>query len=329
MEAAQWTELFTPKCPLENTGDFTVYEAQERLSGRLVLLTVSPGSQSESVGRRKEVMKKLMGIPGVPQVIWEGKGAFAVEDVGSKLSDMVEKTGPLEEAIVLRLGVSVLRTLEAAHHREYLHLNLHSSCIRLSGEKDCYVHGWEGAQRMGTAVSAPGTRALHFASSGYLRGEPLGAKDDLESLSYLFLYAFTGSLPWIQAKGPSEILAIRKATSCDQLLSAISPVFAYFHSYVTSLSSEDRPHYHSLRRRLLQKMGRQGATEALTGLWVRKKYNRRASDPLILYDETLTAPALAPKLSLPTTSTLEHSDTVKTLRLPILPSHLREMKRTL
>lgn len=330
MEPDQWTELFAPKRKLETTPSLTLWTAQDA-SGHPVLLTTSISSSIADLAASRQVMRALADCPGVPQVMWETQVAFAVQELGVSVWETVEKSGRVEEQVLLKLAIGMLRTLETVHQRGYLHLRINANYIRLeSSGKDCFLYGLEAAQPVNSVKVSIPALALHFASTHLLQGQRPTPMDDLESLSYLFQFAMKGSLPWSDYTSSAEVLASRQALRPEQLLSGLPEEFAYYHSYVMKLGQGDKPNYRSLRHRFMAKI--RNSQTSIENPWVRKRYNRRASEPYV--DTEVSA---IPKLSLdlqPTqesveVNTMERSDTLKTLKLPILPQKLRGSRQTL
>jgi len=334
MESDQWTELFAPKRKLETTPSFTLWEAQDLATSRPVFLTASKLPSFAPIAPSRKVMHELAGSPGVPEVVWEGETAFAVQESGTSVWEMVEKSGRMGEDAVRKLGVELLRTLEAVLHRGYFHLRINPSYIRLEpAGKDYWVQGFEGAHSPKDVPVLIPALALPFASTHLLQGERPSPRDDLESLSYVLLFAATGDLPWQDARTSTEVLAIRKSIPSGQIMAGLPEDFAYFHTYVSKLEAEERPNYRALRHRFTAKIGnQQTSAQTIDRLWVRKRYNRRASEPFVGAEE-----AAVPKLSLDIStsqdsavpSTLERCDTVKTLKLPCLPAKLRNYRQTI
>lgn len=334
MESDQWTELFAPKRKLETTAFFSLWEAQDLTNGRPVCLTASKSPSFSAIAPSRQVMRELAGVPGVPEVVWEGETAFAVQEPGVSLWEMIEKTGRIGDDPLLKLAVGLIRTLEAVHHRGYFHLRISPSYIRLEPTgKDCWLQGFEGAQSPNAVPFPIPALALPFASTHLLQGERLSPRDDLESLSYVFLYVLTGNLPWQDARTPAKILEMRRSFPSDQIMTGLPEEFAYFHTYVKKLEADDKPNYRALRHRFSAKIGKQQiSAQTLDQLWVRKRYNRRASEPFAVAEE-----APMPKLSLDLKASqdsampnsIERCDTVKTLKLPSLPQKLRVARQTL
>ena len=330
MEPDQWTELFAPKRKLESSPSLTLWTAQDA-SGNPVLLTASKSSSVAEITASRQVMRGLADCPGVPQVVWETQTAFAVQELGVSVREMVEKSGRMEGQMLLKLAIGLLRTLENVHRRGYLHLRINANYIRLESDgKDCFLYGLEAAQPLNSVKASVPALAQPFASTRLLQGQRPAPVDDLESLSYLFLFAAKGSLPWPDTASSADILASRLALRPEQLFSGLPEEFAYFHSYVAKLGLGDKPNYRSLRHKFMAKI--RNSQNSLENPWVRKRYNRRASEPFVD-----TGGSAVPKLSLdlqPTQgsveiSTLERSDTLKTLKLPTLPQKLRGSRQTL
>jgi serine/threonine protein kinase len=81
-------------------------------------------------------------------------------------------------------------------------------------------------------------------------------RDDLESLGYVMIYFYRGSLPWQGLKADNKrqkyerISEKKLATSVEQLCKGFPPEFSTFLTYCKSLHFEDKPDYAYLRKLL-------------------------------------------------------------------------------
>ena len=91
-------------------------------------------------------------------------------------------------------------------------------------------------------------------------GEELSRRDDLEALSYIMIYFYTGSLPWqsLQTKAKKEkfskIKVIKISTSPKDLCKGCPPEMREFVEYCRDLKFDEEPKYEMLKE-LLEKIG--------------------------------------------------------------------------
>jgi hypothetical protein len=89
-----------------------------------------------------------------------------------------------------------------------------------------------------------------FASISAHLGLEISRRDDMESLAYILIYFLRGSLPWTSLRSDDRdlILQSKRATSVDDLCTALPSEFASFLAYTRSLAFEDKPDYDRFRK---------------------------------------------------------------------------------
>ena len=96
------------------------------------------------------------------------------------------------------------------------------------------------------------TGTTPYASLNNHQGIEQSRRDDLESLVYIFIYFFCGSLPWQNAKTSTDkqrdMILRKKLDSLPKLLRALPDEFSTFLDYTRALRFEDKPDYAYLRK---------------------------------------------------------------------------------
>ncbi|CAD5114373.1 unnamed protein product [Dimorphilus gyrociliatus] len=176
-------------------------------------------TQTPQLMNESQIYDILQGGPGIPTMIWHG----LYEPIYTVL--VLDLLGPsLQDAFVycdkkftLKTGLMImdqcLETLEFVHRHHVIHRDI---------KPDNWVLGSGGAQHklylidfglgkrlrrpsiMGSTrisrslsmITHPLVGTVRYASIGAHLGHEETRRDDLESLSYMFLYLTKGSLPW-------------------------------------------------------------------------------------------------------------------------------------
>lgn len=162
----------------------------------------------------------------------------------------------LEE--VARIGAQMVSTLEFVHDRHFIHQNIRPEHIVYDlRHRRVVLIGYGTAQRYrdattlrhfpelpGGAVGSP-----HFTSAGGHLGRTLSRRDDMESLGYVLVYLFRGTLPWVSTPCKTDVdLFVRKSSiRPEDLCGGLQPLCNYFQS-VKLLSFDQTPEYDDLRR---------------------------------------------------------------------------------
>jgi len=97
------------------------------------------------------------------------------------------------------------------------------------------------------------TGTARYVSVNTHKGIEQSRRDDLESLGYVLIYLFKGTLPWqgLKAKTKlekySKILEKKENTPLDILCKGIPVEFANYLSYCRKLKFDEKPDYNYLK----------------------------------------------------------------------------------
>lgn len=114
---------------------------------------------------------------------------------------------------IFELGEALVRRLCDVHYVGYVHTDIClENIIYKNGDRRLPILiDFGSATKIGYRAQRSTTNRL-FASTTALQGRPLGPKDDLESLWFLIVYLYTGSLPWKKYDSTEMILRKREKT---------------------------------------------------------------------------------------------------------------------
>ncbi|KAJ5569093.1 kinase-like protein [Penicillium hetheringtonii] len=158
------------------------------------------------------------------------------------------------------IGIQMVSALEFIHSRNFIHGDIQPSHIVYdkSGEKVVLI-GLGKARRLRDALTLrhfpelmPDTIGSPiFTSINSHHGHTLSRRDDMESLGYVLVYIYRGTLPWQQFPHTSiaEILKKKSSVNIEELCGGLEPLYNYLNS-VKRLSFEETPDYVSLRQKL-------------------------------------------------------------------------------
>lgn len=171
--------------------------------------------------------------------------------------------------------------LRYIHSRNFIHRDLKPSNIIMGAGKhtnivyiidfglskefrhpDTYLHiPYDEAQGLvGTAT---------FASIHSHLGFELGRRDDLESLAYILIYFFRGSLPWqgLELETRDLVVESKQATSAQVLCQGLPAQLRTFLEYSRSLSFDDKPDYDYLHNLFNTPLLQEGFRDDLAFDW--------------------------------------------------------------
>lgn len=164
---------------------------------------------------------------------------------------------------VASIGAQMVSALEFVHDRHFVHQDIRPEHIvyDIVREKIKLI-GFGAAQRYRHPTTlkhfpelSPGpTGSPIFTSIHSHLGRTLSRRDDMESLGYVLVYIFRGSLPWKPRPGTNimscgEIVAKKTSVDVEALCGGLEPLFSYLDS-VKKLEFHQQPDYDALRQTL-------------------------------------------------------------------------------
>ncbi|CAD8195479.1 unnamed protein product [Paramecium pentaurelia] len=185
-----------------------VYLGRNIESGMKVAIKVEKQEMSNSLSLEREVkiLKKLRGIPQVPQLLWHGRhNEFQVmitKMLGFDLIYFLKKHKKFSIECIFNIAQQMIEILENIHKKNIIHRDLkpenilgkrHSDQIQLIdfGIAKDYIQSKKQSQ---TKIPFIGTS--RYASATAHQGLDQSRRDDLESLGYVLIYLFKQKLPW-------------------------------------------------------------------------------------------------------------------------------------
>lgn len=259
--------------------------------------------RSGSIARREwEVLRALEG-DGAPNVYYTGThGRYYVlvmDLLGPTLQRLLESrhNRRLSWDTVSAVGTKCVELLRKLHRKGYVHgdvkpenfLCAHTELGTMDPEDGLYVvdlglaSRWKDVTRPNGHI-AYGQRVDHF--SGTVRyasvnahlGRWLSRRDDLESLGYMLLYLYNGSLPWQGYCGDDKNMQVcetKGRLTVDAMCRGAPEILQYFLAYVRNMRFEEEPDYAYLL--LLCSSGNKGIREVRKLLALQEKEEAEAA----------------------------------------------------
>lgn len=256
------------------------YQTKQRVAVKLE-------HRSGSIARREWEVMRCMDGDGAPKVYYTGNhGRYYVmvmDLLGPTLQRLLESrpSRRLTWDVVSVIGHKCVQLLQKLHSKGYVHgdvkpenfLCAHTEDGSMDPKKGLFMvdlglaSRWRDLTRPSGHI-AYGQRVDHF--SGTVRyasvnahlGRWLSRRDDLESLGYMLLYLFNGSLPWQGYCGEDKNMQVcetKGRVTVDAMCRGAPEVLQYFLAYVRQMKFEESPDYDYLL--LLCSEGNRGIRE--------------------------------------------------------------------
>lgn len=234
--------------------------------------TTCPAPQLEY---EMKVYLRLRDVPCVPKVrgFWEDPSAhkrfLAFQKLGPNLED--GKRCLYKSERLLWAATRMVYNLKQIHAAGVLHRDIKPENILIGPEDDATKIGRDTSfffvdfglskvyvEKDGSHIPFVSDKKMsgtaRYASLNLHRGRQQSRRDDLESLGYVFVYLYRGTLPWIGLRHStstktSEVIGEMKASmSLEKLCEKCPPQLLQYLKYVRSLEFSQTPDYGYLER---------------------------------------------------------------------------------
>lgn len=165
----------------------------------------------------------------------------------------------------LRLGLQILRSIEAIHKVGFLHRDIKPSnfAIGRHSHNNRVVYMLDFGLARQYIVASPNPKSgepakfevrppraaagfrgtVRYASMNAHKNKEMGRHDDLWSLLYMIVEFVNGSLPWRKIKDKEQVGQMKERYDHRLLLKHLPPDFKLFLEHIQSLSYYDAPDY--------------------------------------------------------------------------------------
>ncbi|KAG1828285.1 CK1/CK1/CK1-D protein kinase [Suillus variegatus] len=248
-----------------------VYHASDIIGdGDVVVKLQCITGSTTSLEHEYNVLRQLGDTVGIPHVHWFGRednyDALVLDRLGQSL-ESVFKTyqHSFSRNTIVFIAHQLVCRLQYIHSKHFIHRDLKPDNILIGTGKDAHKiylvdFGISKQYRyprthlhiaFEQTTSLTGTPA--FTSINSHAGMELGRRDDIESLAYLLIYLFRGSLPWLHCSGISDEQVVEMKYDTTKLCQGLPEEVEQILTYSRSLLFDQKPDYTFLCR-LLQRI---------------------------------------------------------------------------
>ena len=262
-----------------NSGSFgIVYEAQDGKTGEFVALKI-PIKSKERDGQKclldeakvynilnnNDNTSEVKGIVKMKVIKNKDLKIIVMDLLGPSLENLLKNNKQFRLKSIILLAIQFLDVMKSIHSKGYIHRDIKPDnfvvdnkyqnniyCIDFGLATRYLKRGSNEHIKLTTNHKFCGT-ARYSSISSHL-GNSQSRKDDLESIGYLLIYLYRGSLPWMNIKHKDKLERYRLIgekkinTTEEELCDKLPKEFLVYLKYVRNLDYDEKPHYNSLKK---------------------------------------------------------------------------------
>ena len=237
-----------------------IYRGQNIRTREYVAIKVEPiKNETKLLKNESTVYQYLNNSPGIPSVKWFGKcdaNYYMVIDLlGQSLQSLKNACERFSLQLVLQIGIQVINLLKTIHDKGLVHRDIKPDNFLLSRKpNDANIYlidfGFCKSYLIDDNKHIPYKQTHNligsntYASINAHKFIELSRRDDLESLGYMLIYFYLGSLVWQQqqeTQNTKERIMYLKQFVTE--LNQLPEVLAVYMKYVRNLAFEETPDY--------------------------------------------------------------------------------------
>lgn len=249
------------------SGSFgAIYKGQNIRTNEFVAVKVEPiSSNIRLLKNESAIYYHLIKHDGIPCVKWFGKDDvnyyMVIELLGESLESLKQRRGRLDLKLTLQVGIQILNLLKTIHYEGLIHRDVKPDNFLLGlndKKRQLFIIDFgfcksyrKGIQHIPIRKTSSLIGSPSFASINAHEFTELSRRDDLESLGYMMLYLYKGTLNLDQDEEErhdnNEFIRLKKMDMFND--ATIPSEIVEYMSYVKSLGFDETPDYNVLLTR--------------------------------------------------------------------------------
>ena len=237
----------------------SIYRGQNIRSKEYVAVKIEEIKNNTKLLKHETVVYQYLNNSlGVPSVKWFGKDEknyyMVIELLGKSLQEVKNKFVNFSLTLVLQIGIIIVKLLRFIHDKGLVHRDLKPENFLLSLKKtdnkiyiidfgfckSYLINNKHMSEKRSNNLIGSNTYASINAHN-YIE---LSRRDDLESLGYMLIYFYLGTLPWQTISNVENLNdKIKYLKNCILEDTNLPEVLVFYMNYVKNLSFEEIPNY--------------------------------------------------------------------------------------
>jgi serine/threonine protein kinase len=249
------------KIPIEN---------DERHGLKLLLEEVKVYNQLNKENESTDQSTYPIGISNIKVIKYNDKKVLVMDLLGMSLETLLQKSKAKRFRLktIILIAIQLLDIMKFIHSKGYIHRDIKPDNFVIGTQTNSnklYCIDFGIAKKFircdkhipfKTDLKFCGT--ARYASISAHKGHEQSRKDDLESIGYLLIYLYKGSLPWMNIKNKDKkersrrICEKKESITEEELCEKLPKEFIIFLKYVRNLDFDEKPHYTALKKMFIK-----------------------------------------------------------------------------
>jgi casein kinase I family protein HRR25 len=233
-----------------------IYKGENIRTRELVAIKVESIEQDTKLLKNESIIYQyLNNIDGIPIVKWFGKDDkfyyMVINLLGESLQSIINRRFNFSLILVLQIGIQIINILKTIHEKGLVHRDVKPDNFLLGLDrqsKKIHIIDFGFCMSYVTNNIHNKIRKTHnligsvsYASINAHNLIELSRRDDLESLGYMLIYFYLGSLPWQQLNYDNSCVKLLKQNIIEN--NNVPFVLIEYLKYIRSLEYDEKPNY--------------------------------------------------------------------------------------